>query len=97
MPAYILAQVTQTKPERYADYAAETPGLVAKYGGHFVVRGGNPLPLEGDWPEERYVLIAFPDREAALRFYRSEDYQAIVPIRQEASRGRLILLDGFEG
>jgi uncharacterized protein (DUF1330 family) len=40
------------------------------------------------------VVIEFPDMAAARRFYDSPDYQAILPLRQAASRGRLYLVEG---
>lgn len=94
MPAYIVALVEVTDPKIYDGYRARTPDLVAKYGGRFVIRGGAPQVLEGDWPAPRVVVIEFPDEAAARRFYDSPDYQEIVPIRQKGSRGTLALLPG---
>jgi uncharacterized protein (DUF1330 family) len=68
--------------------------VVAQYGGHFVIRGGEPQVLEGDWPAPRVVVIGFSDEAAARRFYDSPEYQEIVPIRQAASRGTLAILPG---
>lgn len=38
MAAYVIARLTVTNPERYPDYTAETPALIAKHGGQFIVR-----------------------------------------------------------
>jgi uncharacterized protein (DUF1330 family) len=94
MPAYIVGLVDVTDPETYDRYRARTPGIVAQYGGRFVVRGGEPEVLEGDWPAPRVVVIEFPDAAAARRFYESPEYSEIVPIRQQASHGTLALLPG---
>lgn len=95
MAAYILALVEVTDAEAYKAYSDRTPGVIAQYGGRFLVRGGGERRiLEGAWPESRTVIIEFPDRAAAERFYDSRDYQDILPLRQAASRGRLCLLDG---
>lgn len=40
MTAYIIGRITVTDPERYPDYTAETPALIARHGGRFIVRGG---------------------------------------------------------
>ena len=47
--------------------------------------------LEGDWQPKRLVVIEFPDMEAALGWYRSEEYQELAKIRWSASArdGRL--------
>lgn len=95
MAAYILALIEVTDPEAYKAYTAKTPDAVARFGGRFIVRGGGERRiLEGDWPESRTVLLEFPDRAAAERFYDSPEYQEILPLRLAASRGRLCLLDG---
>jgi uncharacterized protein (DUF1330 family) len=39
-------------------------------------------------------VIEFPDADTALRWYRSEEYQTALKIRQAASRGRVLLAEG---
>ena len=97
MPAYIIARVNITDREAYKPYLDRTPGVVARYGGTFVARGGAVETLEGPEETRRLVIIAFPDMATARRFYQSEDYQAIIPLRQAASEGELILVDGVPG
>ena len=95
MPAYIIGEIEITDPETYKGYTAQTPGVISKYGGRFIVRGGNGEALEGSTPK-RVVVIEFPDRAAAKRFYESPDYQKILKIRLSASEGRLMLVDGVD-
>lgn len=95
MTAYILAEVNVHDPETYDRYRARTPEIVARLGGRFVVRGGDPEWLEGSGAR-RIVLIAFPDREAARRFYDSPEYREIVGLRQRAAESRLAILDGVD-
>jgi len=97
MPAYVIARVNITSPERYADYRALTPDAVAAFGGSFVVRGGAVETLEGPEETRRVVVIRFDSMEKARQFYNSAQYQAAVKIRQEASEGELILVEGHEG
>ncbi len=49
---------------------------------------GGPLP-------ERTVIVEFPDAEAARRWYRSEEYQKVLPIRLASAQGRVFLIDGL--
>jgi uncharacterized protein (DUF1330 family) len=95
MPAYLIAEIQVTDLEAYALYTSRTPEVIARYGGRFIVRGGAAELLEGDGPPGRVVVIAFPDRAAARRFYTSPDYRDILPLRQRASTGRLLLVDGI--
>ncbi len=94
MSAYIIARINVTDPDRYPDYTAETPALIAKHGGRIVVRGGDPATLEGPEETRRIVVIEFPDRAAAEAFYNDAAYVPVRAIRWEAAESELILVDG---
>jgi uncharacterized protein (DUF1330 family) len=94
MSAYIIAEVEVTDPSTYASYRARTPGVVARHGGRFIVRGGAAETLEGEGEPGRVVVLEFPDLAAARRFYASPEYQAIIGIRHQAAKSRLILVEG---
>ena len=94
MPAYVIGDITVTDPDRYRDYAAHTLETIEPHGGRFIVRGGAHESLEGDWNPGRLVVIEFPDAQAARDWFASDAYRAIMPIRQEASTGSLVLVEG---
>jgi uncharacterized protein (DUF1330 family) len=92
--AYIIAEIEVTDPATYATYRAQTPGVVERHGGRFLVRGGAAETLEGAGPPGRLVVLEFPDLATARRFYESPEYQAIIGIRQQAARSRVVLVEG---
>jgi uncharacterized protein (DUF1330 family) len=94
MPAYVIADVDVSDPERYGDYSKQVAATLEPYGGRFLVRGGATEMIEGDWLPARLVIIEFPSMDAAHRWYESPEYQAILSIRHEAATARLILTDG---
>jgi uncharacterized protein (DUF1330 family) len=94
MPAYIVAEIHITDPVAYDEYRPLAAASIARFGGRFIVRGGEVDLLEGEPQPERIVVIEFPDAETARRWYRSEEYQAALRIRQAASRGRVLLVEG---
>ena len=94
MPAYLIVQLTIHDPDTYDRYRVETPALIERFGGRFVVRGGDPEVLEGGARPGRVVVVEFPSRERAKRFYESPEYQAILPLRAAASEGTAVLVDG---
>jgi uncharacterized protein (DUF1330 family) len=96
MPAYIVALVRIDDTQTYDQYRASVPEIVARYGGVFRIRGSEPEVLEGDWDVPRLVVLEFPDKGAARRFYDSPEYQEIVGLRQSASEGRLAIFEGHE-
>ncbi|MGO1119655.1 DUF1330 domain-containing protein [Rhodovibrionaceae bacterium A322] len=97
MPAYVVAMIDVTDAEGYTRYREEVPALIAKYGGRYLVRGGEGVIKEGDWPYPRVVVIEYPDMEAAEAFYHSEEYQAVLPHRIDHSVGTLGVFPGYEG
>jgi uncharacterized protein (DUF1330 family) len=94
MAAYIIAEIEITDAATYDRYRARTPGVIERYGGRFIVRGGAVETLEGDWRPGRLLVVEFPDMAAARRFYESAEYREIIDLRQQASRGRMILVEG---
>lgn len=94
MAGYIIADVEITDPEEYKRYAQQTPGTVEQYGGRFIVRGGQPETLEGDWQTKRIVIIEFPSVEQAKIWYDSPEYSAIKGIRQHAAISSIIIVQG---
>ena len=96
MKAYVIANINVTNPDRYKDYVKLTPGTVAPFGGRFIARGGRSEKLEGETPANRMVVLEFPSYEQAKAWYDSAEYRAAMAIRQSASTGTLILVEGVE-
>lgn len=96
MAAYLLAQVEVHDMEQYRKYTAQTPAIIEKYGGRFLVRGGEVVTLEGDAPPSRLVLIEFPSLQTVQEFYASEAYQEVKQLRLPASTASFLALDGVD-
>jgi uncharacterized protein (DUF1330 family) len=94
MPAYVIADITVTDPDRYAEYRAQVPATVSKHGGRFIVRGAAHERLEGDWQPGRLVVIEFPDVAAARAWYASQEYRPLIALRRSASAGSVLLVEG---
>lgn len=92
--AYVIVQETISDEDTFAAYRAQVLPTVRAFGGEFVVRGGALSIVEGEWPHPRLVVIAFPSRADAEGWYHSPAYQALIPLRQKASTGNLVIVDG---
>ncbi|MDT3677292.1 MAG: DUF1330 domain-containing protein [Burkholderiaceae bacterium] len=75
MPAYVIADVKVSDPERYKQYMALSPAAIEAAGGRFLVRGGAHEVFEGNWQPSRMVMIEFPDLASARAFYDSVQYR----------------------
>ena len=96
MPAYLLVRAAVTDMEQYAEYMKLTPAIAEKYGGQFLIRGGDKVVLEGPDAPERIVLLKFDSIEAIERMYNSDEYQAAIKLRENAAQASFIAIEGAE-
>jgi uncharacterized protein (DUF1330 family) len=94
MPAYLIGRIDVTDTVRYREYTQITPSVIARFGGRFIVRGGEVLTLEGPQETRRVVILEFPSLEKAKEFFHSEDYAAAKKLRAGAALAEFILIDG---
>jgi uncharacterized protein (DUF1330 family) len=76
MSAYVLVDCEVTDPVRYEQYKTLAQAAIARYGGRYLVRGGEAVTLEGNWTPGRIVVLEFPALDDAKRFYDSPEYRA---------------------
>ena len=91
--AYLIAEVDITDPTTFQKYSAQVPGTLAPFGGHYLVRRGKTMSLEGDAPKG-IVVIAFDSMEKAQGWEDSPAYDAIKPIRHSSAKSRLFIAEG---
>ncbi len=92
--AYVINQVVVHDPVRYAEYAGLGRAAMVRHGGRILAAGGTVETLEGEPIPSRVVVIEFPDREAALAYYHSPEYQAARLVRDDAATVRFAVVDG---
>ena len=93
---YWIGHVTVKNPERYKDYVAANGAAFSKYNGRFLVRGGPFEQRNGSEAYDRHVVIEFDSYEDAKACYDSAEYQAAAKIRDEASDGYVVVIEGHE-
>jgi uncharacterized protein (DUF1330 family) len=77
--------------ETALSYLEQVEATVAPHGGKFLAMGAGDV-TEGAWPGS-VVLMEFPSREAATAWYRSAQYQAILPLRTRNSISDIVFID----
>lgn len=94
MPAYLVTSVEVLDLDRYrAQYTTKGAPAVDQYGGRFLVEGGAPEVMEGDWAPKRMAIVEFPDAEAARRFYNSPEYTKAREARKGIANFNMILVE----
>ena len=94
MVAYVIVDLDVKDPEGFASYRDRVPDIIAKHGGKFIVRGGAFEIVEGDWDAHRIVVLEFPDMAAAKRFWNSDEYKQILPLRLDNADSRVLFVEG---
>jgi len=93
LPGYAVAEVDVTDPATFQKYAEKAPGTIAASGGHYIIRGGKSVSIEGE-PPKRFVVIQFDSVEKAKAWEDSPAYDAIKPIRHSSAKSRVFIIEG---
>ena len=93
--AYVVAHLTLTNIEKFvSEYASKVEETVKAFGGQFLARGGEVSYREGQKLGDIDAILEFPDRDSAIAWEESEQYQAIVSGRTDNTTGYFIIVDG---
>ncbi len=92
----MIGDIKITDPDIYAKYAAAVPATSEAYRVKYLVRGAGKCEIaEGDWLPERLVLAEYDTMETVKAWYYSPEYSELVKLRQSASTGNLIFVEGI--
>jgi uncharacterized protein (DUF1330 family) len=91
MTALIVVDFTATDTDKLGTYGALSAQTLATYGGEFLSKG--PIEsLHGDAEFTTKAVIQFADRESAVNWYNSEEYQKIIPTRNQGMNSQFHLV-----
>jgi uncharacterized protein (DUF1330 family) len=96
MTAYVVSDVRILDPAGFEAYTAAVPAVLERHGVEYLVRGGTPTQLEGDWQTTRVVILRFRDREHVRSWYESPEYQEMVALRAGTAEVSAVVVDGFD-
>ncbi|MBI3940037.1 MAG: DUF1330 domain-containing protein [Acidobacteria bacterium] len=94
MSAYIVADVEVLDKEKYEAYRQRVPPSIARYGGRFLVRGGDLETLEGTWSPARLIILEFPSVAQAKAWWGSVEYSQPKALRQASASTRMVVVEG---
>ena len=97
MPAYWVARSKIYDPVEYKKYTDLVPGIIAKYGGKVLARGGKFQIMEGPDKFQRFVVIEFPTFEQGVACFTSKEYDDAAAFRRSgAGEVETIMVEGGE-
>ena len=96
MPAYWVARSRINDRAEYKKYTDLVPGIIAKYGGKVLARGGRFQIMEGPDKFHRFVVIEFPTFEQGVACFKSDEYNKAAAFRRANGAGEVetIMVDG---
>ena len=95
MSAYFVFHNRIRNVEKMQEYIPKALETMAPYNPDILVLDENSTVVEGNTSLPRTVVIKFDSRDAAMAWYNSLEYRAVLPLRLEATEGFAVLVDGF--
>tara|TARA_R110002020_G_scaffold441495_2_gene652364 strand:- start:48862 stop:49158 length:297 start_codon:yes stop_codon:yes gene_type:complete len=92
MTAIVVARVEVTDPAKYEDYKPLAKKAIEAFGGRYLVRGADPVTIEGDVAPVRYVVVEFDSIETVKTFYDSPLYLEARKARDGAAIAQIVAL-----
>jgi uncharacterized protein (DUF1330 family) len=93
--AYVISEVRILDEARAQRYRELAQASIEAHQGRYLARGATPTVLEGD-ADKKVIIVEYPDRATAERWYTSAEYAAALEIRETALDRRLLLVDGLD-
>ena len=90
---YWVVRANIGEAEEYSKYVQLATDIIAKYNGHFLIRGGDQVEFE-ESGFERTVVVEFNSFEDALECYKSTDYQSALKFVNNSSKRYVSIVKG---
>ena len=91
MSAYVIVGFTPKDSDKLKEYSSSVPETLAKYSGKMVAKGAVEQ-LHGDNEHAMQVIVGFPTKDDALSWYNSDEYQSLIPLRDQGMDAKFQLI-----
>ena len=96
MTVYAIAQFEIHDRPSYDRYTAQFWDVFKQFKGTLLVNDESPKVLEGEWTNDKVVVMSFPDEAAFMDWVTSPQYREIAKHRIAGARGPVLLAQGAE-
>jgi len=94
MAAYVIVDLDAPDLSALDEYRRRAVPLFAKHGGRALIRLGVGEVLEGDWQPKRIMCLEFATMDGLKRWWTSEEYEPLKPLRRRVSKANVIAVQG---
>ncbi len=95
MSAFVISEVIILNEEAADQYRKLAASSIAKFGGEYLVRGADPVIIQGEKTDAKMVIVEFPSMERVQEWYSSPDYARALEYRDKALSRRLMFVEGI--
>ena len=93
MAAYLIGHIRIKDPVKWEKYVEGVQASLVPFEAKILFRGKRFTVFTGEHPYHNTVVIKFSDSSAMQEWYRSETYQKLIPLRDEAAD---VVIIGFD-
>jgi len=93
MAAYLIGHITVKNPDKWKIYVEGVRKSLIAFEAEVVFRGKRAAVLAGEHPHESTVVIKFSDQTTLQQWFNSNEYQGLIPNRNEAADVVIISYD----
>ena len=97
MAVYSVSDIDVHDWDTYDEYMRQVSPIIKKFGGRYLVRGGEIKSTAGDWSFSRIVILEFPSQEDMDKFRNSSEYAPVAELRHKAAKTRSFVVEGYDG
>jgi len=92
---YLVANLRVKDPEAFKNFSKAALPSIEQYGGRILARGPHADRHEGN-VSGVVTMLEFESKEAAEKFYFSDEYQAAKAIRDTGCDADLMIIEGMQ-
>jgi uncharacterized protein (DUF1330 family) len=95
MKYYLIGEIEITDQSWVPDYVKNVTGMVERWGGRYLARTPKVEKIEGARkPLPMVVVVEWPSKETAVKFYESEEYRPYRQSRLGGAKNEFLLVAG---
>lgn len=92
---YVIGEIEVTDQSWVPDYVKNVTGMVERWGGRYLTRTSRLEKIEGARTAlPMIVIVEWPSKETAVKFYESEEYRPYREARRGGARNEFLLVAG---
>lgn len=95
MSVYSISSIDVKDWDAYQEYMTLVPPIIEKFGGKYIVRGGDVLSDSTTWHPKRVVILEFQTLAQMKEFRDSDEYRPVSAIRLKAADTETFVVEGI--